>query len=87
MTYNDAIIELNAGKKISRWNNSFLFHALPFAEIPIIKDGVEKYVNVSSHYNLPYRADGCICKKTETDIIVGWTASEEDLASTDWMVY
>lgn len=86
MTYNEAIIELNKGNKVSRWVNQFLFHAHPLCEITIIERGVEKQVNASSYFNLPYKSGGCFCIKTETEIIVGWQPTDEDKESKDWKV-
>lgn len=88
MDYTETLRALGAGKKVTRpsfGEGAFVFHGQPFVEVGFVVNEISQQVNASSHYNVPYKSGGVLCKKTDV-IEVGYVPSEEDLGADDWEI-
>lgn len=90
MTFGEAIVELKAGRKVTRsgWNGKGMFLWLKPATVvksewchdPELKAIIDKNGG-------EMEALGTICMKTaDNKILTGWLASQTDILSEDWMV-
>ena len=90
MNYTQAKAQLGAEKVVTRKafaEGEFIFHGHPFVQIYLPDEGgIVQAHNASSHYNLPYKSGGILCKKTAKNIEVGWSPTKKDLEADDWEV-
>lgn len=98
MTFGDAIVMLEAGKKVARagWNGKGMWLSLSFS--PNLHPAVSKQVPAMmfwSENNANYARDQggyaevlpCFTMKTATgEILMGWLASQTDMLAKDWQV-